>query len=191
MAILRNGIFAKSNQEIKMNLFKYDPECYRCKNEGWVINSLGTYINCPVCHDSKIIRILKENIFKLIVKLFKLSSDYLKKLNWASEKTIHFQRLYNVELSGHVEERQELPFENYSEAFEKGNSVFKNKLSYKILSEYVYGYTVQKELVGLALETLTGSQDLLPMAENTHNNALLGRDTSEIFYTNLNSNLRD
>jgi hypothetical protein len=168
----------------------YNPECYRCKNEGWTINSLGTYIVCPVCKDSKLIRILKTSIFNLILKLFKLSSDYLNKINWASNDVIRFERLYNVELEGKIEQRQEMPFENYKQAFEKGNEVFKNKLAYKLISEYVFGYTVKQELVGMALEALTGSQSLLALAEKTHNSAVLGKDTSAEFYQALNENLK-
>jgi hypothetical protein len=160
----------------------WNPECYRCKSEGWAINSLGTYIICPVCHDSRLIRILKQNGFNLILKLFKLSSDYLKKINWASDETLHFQRLYNVELEGTIEVAQKLPFENYEQLFETGNEVLKNKYAYKIVSNYVTGYTERPELVGTALEVLTGSQDLLSLAEKTHSNALLGKDTANEFW---------
>ena len=78
-----------------MNL---NPNCYKCEREGWVINSLGTYIVCPVCHDNRLIRILKDNLFKLLVCLFKFFSDSLSKINWASDDTLKFERLYNVEL---------------------------------------------------------------------------------------------
>jgi hypothetical protein len=164
----------------------WNPTCYKCQNEGWTINSLGVYIDCPVCRDSRLIRILKDNLFKLSVKLFKFFSDSLNKINWASEDTLRFERLYNVELEGKVETRQELPFENYEEVFEKGNEVLKNKIAYKIISNYVTGYTERKELVGTSLEVLTGSQALLPLAEATHNNSMLGKDTRDQFYQALN-----
>jgi len=160
----------------------FNPECYRCSNEGWVINSLGTYINCPVCHDSRLIRILKANVFKLLVCLFKFFSDSLNKINWTSEEILRFERFYNVELEGKIEQRQELPFNSYDELFKTGNTVLKNKYAYKIISSYVVGYTESITLVGTALEVLTGSQDLLPLAEKTHNNAVMGKDTANEFW---------
>jgi hypothetical protein len=168
-----------------MNILK-DIECPKCQNSGFYINSLGVYIVCPVCRDSRAVRILKDNLFKLLLRLFKLSSDALNKINWASEDTIRFERLYNVELEGKIEERQEMPFESYEQVFENGNEVLKNKIAYKIITSYITGYTERKELVGTALEVLTGSQDLLVIAEQTHNNATLGKDTREIFYQALN-----
>ena len=165
----------------------WNPECFRCKNEGWAINTLGVYIVCPVCHDSKLIRILKDSIFNLILNLFKTSSDYLNKINWASEDKLKLERLYNVELGGSVETAQKLPFESYEEVFEKANDVLKNKYAYKIISNYVVGYTERKELVGTALEVLTGSQDLLPLAEKTHNNAVMGKGDANEFWTAVDS----
>lgn len=164
-----------------MNILK-DVECFKCQNSGFYINTLGVYINCPVCHDSKLIRILKDNIFKLSLKLFKLSSDLLNKINWVSEDKLKLERLYNVELAGQVEVAQALPFESTEEVFEKANDVLKNKYAYKIISSYVAGYTERKELVGTALEVLTGSQDLLSLAEKTHNSSLLGKDTTNEFW---------
>jgi hypothetical protein len=163
----------------------WNPECYRCSNEGWCINTLGVYINCPVCHDNRLVRILKNNLFKLLVRLFKTSSDLLNKINWASPDTIRFERLYNVELEGKIEARQELPFNSYEEVFENANPVLKNKYAYKIVSSYVVGYTESVNLVGTALEVLTGSQDLLALATKTHHEAQLGKDTSNEFYQAL------
>lgn len=169
------------------------PECYRCKNEGWTINSLGVYINCPVCHDSRAIRILKDNLFKLTLKLFKLFSDLLNKINWASEQTIHFERLYNVELEGKVERSEKLPFDNYTEVFENGNEVLKNKIAIKIISDYVVGYTVNLDLVRLSIKELVISEKVETLCvsiANAHSAALIGKDKSEDFYKELNDNLK-
>jgi hypothetical protein len=160
----------------------WNPNCYRCEREGWCINSLGTYIQCPVCHDNKLIRILKDNVFNLILKLFKFSSNHLKYINWVSDDKLKLERLYNIELAGEVQVARKLPFESYQEVFEKGNDVIRNKYAYKIVSSYVTGYTEPKELIGTALEVLTGSQDLLSLAEKTHNSSLLGRDTTNEFW---------
>jgi hypothetical protein len=172
----------------------WNPECYRCKNEGWVINTLGVYITCPVCHNSRLIRILKQTTFNLILELFKFSSDYLKKINWASSETLHFQRLYNVELEGKIEKRQPLPFENYEVAFETGNEVFKNKISYKLISEYVVGYTVNLDLLRLAVKELVVPEKVETICvslEQAHGAALLGKDRSQEFYKELNDNLKN
>lgn len=169
----------------------YNPECFKCLNTGFYVNTLGVYINCPVCHDSRLIRIVKDNIFKLLVKLFKVSSDSLNKINWASEDTIRFARFYNVELLGKVEQRQELPFESYEQVFETANEVLKNKVAYKIVSNYVSGYTEREELVAAALEVLTGSKSLLPMAVTTHNSYSLGKDITGPFWNALNESLKN
>src|SRR5579859_3750456 len=171
-----------------------NPECYKCYNEGWIINSLGVYINCPVCHDSRLIRILKDNIFKLLLKLFKLSSDSLNKINWASEQTIKFERLYNVELEGRIEKAKELPFESYEQAFEKGNFALKNKIAYKLISDYAVGYTVNLDLLRLAIKELVISEKVETVCvslEQTHSAALMGKDKSEEFYKELNDNLKN
>ncbi len=168
-----------------------NPECYKCLESGFYINSLGVYIVCPVCYDSRLVRILKDKVFKLLVILFKLSSDLLNKINWASEDTLRFERLYNVGLGRKLEERQEMPFESYEEALKTGNEVFKSKLAFKILSNYVLGYTEHRELVGMALEVLTGSQELLSLAEQTHyNSVILGKNTIDQFYLTLNENIK-
>ena len=172
----------------------WNPECYRCKQEGWIINTLGVYITCPVCRDSRLIRILKDNLFKLILSLFKLFSDLLNKINWASSDTIRFARLYNVELEGKIEKAQPLPFENYEIAFEKGNEVFKNKISQKLIGDYLVGYTVNLDLVRLAVKELVIPEKVEVVClslEQAHNAALLGKDKSEEFYKELNDNLKN
>lgn len=168
-----------------------NPDCYRCQNEGWVINTLGTFITCPVCHDSRVIRIVKDSFFKFSLSLFKFSSDLLTKINWASEDILKLERLYNVELDGKIETRQELPFKSYDELFKTGNEVLKNKYAYKIISSYVMGYSESVTSVGTALEVLTGSQNLLNLAIQTHGNAQLGKDTSDKFYQALNEALKN
>ena len=166
-----------------MNL---NPNCYRCENEGWCINSLGVYITCPVCHDNRVVRVLKAFSFKLALKLFNHSSDLLSKINWASEDVLRFERLYKVELEGKIEVAQELPFKSYEEVFSTGNEVLKNKIAHKIISSYVTGYTERKELVETSLEVLTGSRNLVSLADTTHYNSILGKDTTNEFYQALN-----
>ena len=176
-----------------MNILKYNPECFRCKNEGWVINTLGVYISCPICHNSRLVRILKENIFNFTLKLFKLFSDYLKSINWASDTTLSFARLYNVETAGKIEYRQDMPFENYQEVFKNGNFALRNKIAYKLLSDYAVGYTVAPELVRLCiteLVNLKAVEDMVVLAQSTHGAALLGKDKSEEFYRAINANLK-
>src|SRR5579864_430448 len=172
----------------------WNPECYRCQNEGCVINTLGVYIDCPVCRDSRLVRILKQTTFNLILKLFKISSDYLKKLNWASEQEIRFARIYNVELEGKIEKAQKPPFESYETVFETGNTVFKNKVAYKLIGDYLVGYTVNLDLLRLAIKELVIPEKIEAVCvslEQAHGAALMGKDRSEDFYKELNNNLKN
>lgn len=172
-----------------MKLFKKDPECYKCYRAGWVINSIGNYVVCPVCKDNRAIRILKEFTFNTLVFLFHKASDSLSTVNWVSQDTLMWTRTYNVETKGHFETAEEPPFESYEEVFNSGNEVLQNKFAHKILASYLSGYSEALPNVETSLKTLLENQnyfeELYALAKETHNNATFGKDTVDTFYNRL------
>jgi hypothetical protein len=53
------------------------------------------------------------------------------------------------------------------------------------------GYTERQELVAASLKVLTGSQDLLKLATETHNSAMAGKDGSNEFWKALDETVKN
>jgi hypothetical protein len=172
-----------------MNIFKRDPDCFKCHTAGFIINSIGNYVTCPVCKDSKIIRNAKQYVFNILLKLFHFTSDSLESLNWVSEESLRFERLYKIDTKGHFEIAEEPPFQSYDEVFKNSNDILKNKFAHKIVSSYLSGYSESLTHVETSLKTLLENQDyfdeLYALAKETHNNSCLGKDTIDAFYNRL------
>jgi hypothetical protein len=174
---------------MKLFNFKLDPECYKCGNTGWIIDTIGLYVICPICKDSVTIRNIKQYVFNILLKFFRVASDSLDFLNWASEDTLREERLYKVETKGHFEVAEEPAFQSYEEVFNSGNEILKNKYAHKILSNYLYGSSENttniETAIKILLEELDHFSEMYDLAKRTHTNATLGKDTSDEFYNRL------
>lgn len=172
-----------------MSILKQDPDCFNCHKTGFIINSIGNYVNCPVCRDSKIIRIFKQFEFNILLKLFHFASDALESVNWTSEDSLRLERMYKVDAKGHFEVAEEPPFQSYDEVFQNSNDILKNKYAHKIVSSYLSGYTESISNVETSLKILLEDQkyfeELYNLAKEVHGNSMLGKDTVDLFYKRL------
>ena len=131
-----------------MDILKYDPECYRCRNEGWITNdSFKDLITCPICGGKRLTRIVKNLTYKAILNVFGVFYNLLEKVNWVSQDILDFNRLHNKSI--------------------------KQRVAKKIVTDYASGYAVEVDRVVLALETLAGTeaQAYFELAQKSHFNA--------------------
>lgn len=128
-----------------MNIFKYDPDCYSCHNEGWVIGSSFKELKtCPVCKNNRFTRIVKQVAYNLVFTVFGVIYDALEAINWVDENTLEFHRLHNKEA--------------------------KYRVARKTLIEYASGYDVNRTLFNSSLATIAGknNKDFLSIVERAH-----------------------
>jgi hypothetical protein len=129
----------------EMNILKYDPECYKCGNEGWVFGEIqGDFNRCSICKNSRLLRISKHLSFNILLKFFGFFYDSLELINWVPEDVLEFNRLHN--------------------------KAVKARVAKKILLDYATGYAVNIEKVKMASEVLAGpnAPKLFHLAEKEH-----------------------
>jgi len=147
-----------------MNLFKYDPNCYKCNNEGWVVGkSFSDLVTCPICKGSRLTRILKDFAYKANLKLFGLFYDAFETINWVSQDILDFSRLHNTAI--------------------------KIRVAKTIIVDYASGYAVDGEKVRLAFDALQAAQ-LLPLAEKSHIAAFTSHEISSEFLDAFNKQIK-
>ena len=145
-----------------MTLLKYDPLCYKCRNDGEVFgNSFAEYQTCPVCKNNRLVRIVKNFAYRNTLKLFGVLYDTLSNINWVSEEMLEFHRLHNKNI--------------------------KTRVAKKIVSDYASGYAVEEEKVLSALEALVGKkyQDFFTQAKKSHFNAFQTNEMEKDFAETL------
>lgn len=144
-----------------MNL-KFDPLCYKCRNDGEIFgNTFAEYVVCPVCKNNKVIRIAKNFTYRIVLKAFGFLYDTLSNINWVSEEMLEFHRLHNKNI--------------------------KARVAKKIVFDYASGYAVEEEKVLSALEALFGkqSQDYFTLAKKSHFNAFQTNEIEKDFAETL------